>query len=131
MNIKNVINVITINVSNDRECSLCPIECTKCISDSLCTSCIDDFVIIDSPSLCIECSIIENCSKCSNNQCIECDKLYILRKNKCQSLQTPLIISLISVSTIIFLLLFISITIFLLKLLLKPKKTTRSTNLQN
>ncbi|ELP87473.1 protein serine/threonine kinase, putative [Entamoeba invadens IP1] len=56
--------------SNVHRCSLCPESCTLCKSNTLCTWCLDSYVLKD--GRCVIYTSIELCEAAANNSCTKC-----------------------------------------------------------
>ena len=54
----------------NKECHQCPSECSTCTSESECTSCIDEYVLVNDK--CKHYKDIKNCKKSKDNKCSSC-----------------------------------------------------------
>ena len=59
---------------NKKRCVNCPMNCTSCLSDEICTACKDDYILKD--GICQQLSSVINCIQARDSICVKCKKGY-------------------------------------------------------
>ncbi|ELP93726.1 tyrosine kinase, putative, partial [Entamoeba invadens IP1] len=103
-------------------CTKCHPNCLSCDSETVCTSCFDNFVF--SMTKCVDMVLIQHCTSAKNGLCVTCENGFILKNNFCKEKTKIWVYIVILFSIILLIIIIISIIILPLYFIFKKHKNT-------